>query len=314
MMNGKRSETGNPKFVKDKLRKKIEHHDLSHCWRPGTPLETLTTLGVGPRSHLVFLPGSPDALPNLYTLADKLNVPVEPVGGGSNLLLTDDARHHLIVQTDNWSEKTILHRSEPFEIRVEAGHSLPALVRFLDDLGWRSFGRLAGIPGSVGGAVVGNSGTRQGEISSFVERVRVYDPETSAFRWITDPGFSYRDSTLREVFVVEVQLKGTNRNEDLEDPPASRIHNHRLESQPVSERTSGCVFENPNQTSAGALIEDANLKGTSRGGAVVSEEHANFIVNKEDADPEDVLELIRIMRGEVKKQHGIQLETEIQIV
>ncbi len=292
----------------------INEHDLEVCHHPGTDLGDRTTIGVGPTVDAYFEPRTLEELHRIRTLAEAQHMPLVVLGGGSNTVFTEQARETIIVHLRHFSETTVDENGGVYRVRAGAGAQWPTLIRTVTDAGWKTFGRLAGIPGTVGGALAGNAGTRRGEVSEFVRDVYILDPNGAEKIRKPDPSFSYRSSNLRDDVIIEATFEGTNREEDLADPPAGDIHEKRMDSQPISDRNAGCMFKNPPDDSAGRLIDDAGLKGVSRGGAVVSETHANFIVNQDDATPEDVLSLMNVVEQRVREEHGVSLEREIQII
>lgn len=296
----------------------IREAEIEQCWTPATDLSGKSTLGVGVETDLFFQPRNLSDLHRIRRFSERQNCPLTVVGGGSNVLFTENAREHVLVElsepTFTGVDIDVEEEEGAYEIQVGAGKSLPPLVRKAVDKGWFTFGRLTGIPGTVGGAVHGNSGTRMGEIGEFVRKVHVLHPDRPEKNVIDHPEFSYRSSSLQEEIVVEVELAGGNREEDLSDPPHEQIQSNRNESQPISERSAGCMFKNPDHDSAGRLIDEAGLKGFEVGNARVSDVHANFLVNEGGAQPDDVLELIRTLQDRVAAEYEVQLEPEIRII
>lgn len=231
-------------------------------------------------------------------------------------MFTDKVEQYVLVELckSAFTGRTLKKDGDEFLIRTGAGASLPPLVRKAVKEGWFTFGRLTGIPGTVGGAVHGNSGTRLGEIGDFVERVFVLHPDHPEKKLITSPDFTYRSSSLTDEVILEVEFSGTNIEGDNKAPPHERLHEKRSETQPISERSAGCMFKNPDDDSAGRLIDEAGLKGFEVGDARVSSDHANFIVNKGDATSRDVLELIGKVQERVHVEYDVRLEPEVRII
>jgi UDP-N-acetylmuramate dehydrogenase len=170
----------------------------------------------------------------------------------------------------------------------------------------------AGIPGTIGGAIRGNAGAWQEDIGGLVSRVKVLGEAGKIF-WINraDCRFSYRQSRFKKSkeIILEVELKLVAGDKDKIKAKINENLTKRL-CQP-SEPSAGCVFKNPKPQSAGAFIDQCGLKGKIIGGAQISPKHANFIVNLGHARAMDVLELMELARGEVKKKFGLTLENEI---
>jgi UDP-N-acetylmuramate dehydrogenase len=173
---------------------------------------------------------------------------------------------------------------------------------------------LAGIPGTVGGAIRMNAGGRFGEISNCIEWVRVVRPDgTTETLKRNQCGFGYRHSRLGSAVVVAVRFR---LHREPRDEVAVRYREYwayKKRSQPMSACSAGCVFKNPPGESAGRLIDRAGLKGARHGQAQVSEQHANFIVAGSGATASDVLQLVEQIRDAVWKKSGIKLELEIEI-
>lgn len=294
----------------------VEAFELKDCWTPETDLSRKSTLGVGVVTDLYFEPDDLADLHRIRSLSNQRGCPLTVVGGGSNVVFTEEASEHVLVELsgETFQEVDIGTDEERYHIRAGAGKQLPALVRNAVDAGWHTFGRLTGIPGTVGGAIHGNSGTRMGEVGNFVERVHVLHPDRPGTVCRSEPEFGYRSSSLQDDIVIRVEFSGRNRPEDRENPPHEEIQSRRMQTQPISERSAGCMFKNPADDSAGRLIDEVGLKGYKVGEARVSTEHANFLVNEGEAEPEDVLQLMQTIRERVGSEYGIDLEPEVRIV
>ena len=173
---------------------------------------------------------------------------------------------------------------------------------------------LTGIPGSVGGSVRMNAGGAFGDIGSIIRRVKLMDATgTSYFAERESLVFSYRLTNVGAKFILSAVFELSP--EDPEDilKRVKDIWFFKKNSQPLNAKSAGCVFKNPRQMAAGALIDQAGLKGAEVGGAVVSEKHANFIIAREGCTATDVLKLIEIVRRRVFERFGVQLELELEI-
>jgi UDP-N-acetylmuramate dehydrogenase len=197
-------------------------------------------------------------------------------------------------------------------VRVSAGESLCRLLDAANHNGIRSLNFLAGIPGSLGGAITMNAGIRQQSIGAIVTEVAVLDPAgNTRVLQQRDCEFAYRQSLFRTqhipVLWAQLRLNGEWYDRDA-------IRTQRLAHQPVFPRSAGCVFKNPPGHSAGRLIDKAGLKGTMVGMAKVSEKHANFILNLGGASSAEIRKLIDIVRQKVYKSFRILLEPEIEVI
>jgi UDP-N-acetylmuramate dehydrogenase len=294
----------------------VERFELKECWNPDTDLSQKSTLGVGVVTDLYFEPDDLGDLHRIRALSNHRSCPLTVVGGGSNVVFTEEASEHVLVELSGESFQAVDIRTveDQYRIRAGSGKQLPVLVRNAVDAGWYTFGRLTGIPGTVGGAVHGNSGTRMGEIGEFVDSVHVLHPDRPETVCRSEPEFGYRSSNLHDEIVISVEFSGENRPDDQENPPHEEIQSRRMQTQPISERSAGCMFKNPEDDSAGRLIDEAGLKGHRVGQARVSTEHANFLVNEGGAEPGDVLQLMQTIRERVDSEYGIDLEPEVRVI
>ena len=264
------------------------------------PLARHTSLKVGGPAKLFCVPKNIAELKEALAIDEKKIV----IGRGTNIIFSDLGYSGLVIKIDECCQEIKLDGEI---VSVGAGMSLNKLVDLLaeKDLGGLEF--LAGIPGTVGGAVVMNAGAWGGEIGSFVESVKVIDDygEEKVFKK-ADLGFAYRSSAISGV-VVEVvfNLKQGAKPELIDEYRANRAQKH-----PLDLPNCGSVFKNPKPQIAAKLIEEAGCKGYRIGDAQISEKHANSIVNLGHATAKDVLALIRYVRDRVK----VELVPEVRIV
>ncbi len=275
-------------------------------------LADLTWFGLGGAAACVVHPRDEAHLSDLVRRASERNIPLRVLGGGANLLVCDAGVDGIVVRLTEPSFTAV-----EFDGTVAAAGAGADLTRFVKDCvgrGLAGLEGLAGIPGTVGGAVRMNAGGRYGEIQSSVIEARVVLPSGQVETWPHERlGFGYRHSGLGGAIVVSARFQLT-----AEDPDALRARfqeywRAKKESQPLAAHSAGCIFRNPPGEMAGRLIDRAGLKGRSVGRARVSERHANFIVAEEGATATDVLRLVEEIRCTVREKFGIQLETEIEI-
>lgn len=279
------------------------------------PASTLTTLAIG--GSLQYLV----TVENLWDLQAVLKLlngegqQARVMGFGSNLLVPDAGVEGWVVRLG--PSLRSIDRLEGDRFSVGGGASLMSAARKLSGEGFSGLEFAAGIPASVGGAVFMNAGAHGAEIAERIQRISVVMPD-GAFRVYerSELPWAYRHSGLpRGAVVVAAELL-------LPEGDRARIaelcHNnlaHRKNTQPLSLPSAGSVFKNPSpQRPAGRLLEDAGLKGTSVGGAIISDLHANWIVNPEKkASAEDVLALISLCQQRVRQHSGIELEPEVRL-
>lgn len=237
------------------------------------------------------------------------------IGGGTNLLISDEGFPGIVVKLQEAFHKVEFIGNAI--IRVGAGSKLSTVVRFCAKHGFTGMEFAEGIPGTIGGAIKGNAGTREGEVKDRLIELSGFDLLNGKYYKIgfEDLNFTYRSSGLKESFFITEAKFGLEPDDPLKIAKRiDTIRKKRKESQPLSEKTAGCVFKNPTGNFAGLLIEKSGCKGMAVGGAYVSSIHANFIVNKDGATATDILKLIEKIRKRVFKCFGIELELELQIV
>jgi UDP-N-acetylmuramate dehydrogenase len=286
--------------------------DLGVAYRADEPLGPHTTMGVGGPTPCFLKPATPSALAGLVREMSGAAVPFRILGAGSNLIIDDAGVKTPVISTASLSAPP---ERRGDAVRSPAGVLLPKLVRGLASQGLGGFEFLEGIPGSLGGSIRMNAGAGGRWIGDVVEEVEAVaaDGSCRTIRPVKED-FGYRHSFVAEqnLIVTAATLRG------VEDDPAAiqeRIRDsraYRVATQPLTERSSGCIFKNPEGESAGALLERLSIKNLSIGGAFVSERHANFIVNR-GARCDDILKLVDAIRQRVRQQSGVELELEVMI-
>lgn len=275
------------------------------------PLADLTSLRIGGPADVLVSPEDVHDVCWIVRQASAAQVPVM-VLGGTNLLVQDGGIRGVVLSLSNLAA---IEKEDDRLVFAEAGVRMPTLLGFavhhaLSGLEWA-----AGIPGTVGGAVVMNAGTKLGEMQTCVDAIQMVDPEGRLLTYpATDVAFSYRSVSLPEGIVVGAWLRLTPASRETIESQTKSYLQYRKRSQPLSQPNAGSVFKNPRETTAGRLIEEAGLKGYRVGDAQVSPKHANFIVNLGRARSTDVLRLIETIRQEVLRRTGIRLELEWKVV
>jgi UDP-N-acetylmuramate dehydrogenase len=257
-----------------------------------------------------------DTLHDLTLAVDTLHaegVPCVILGKGSNVLVADEGYRGAVLELGAEFKRYELAEGH---LKAGAGCVLAALVQEAYSKGMTGLEFAVGIPGTLGGALAMNAGTRDEWIEHVAESVTLHVPEEGLVRLHgSDVAWGYRRSDLAyRGVVVECDLR-------VEDGDPARIRRRmddsfsvRKTSQPVGVACAGSVFVNPDGESAGRLIDEAGLKGARSGGACVSDVHANFIVNEGGATASDVCSLIQRIRSSVKDLYGIELQTEIKFL
>jgi UDP-N-acetylmuramate dehydrogenase len=200
------------------------------------------------------------------------------------------------------------------QVTAWAGAELSKLVLDCVGKGLSGVESLTGIPGSFGGAVRMNAGSRFGDIGSAVEAVTLMDIHGNIYeKRKPELIFDYRSTNIRARFILNAQLRLAEADPERIMRTVKESWIYKKNSQPLNTRNCGCVFKNPPGASAGALIDRAGLKGLQVGGAVVSDKHANFIVAKDGCTSRDVLQLIDTIKQKVREQFDVELELEIEV-
>lgn len=276
------------------------------------PLGRKTWFRLGGRARYLFQPHSAEQLAALAVRAREQEVPLKVLGRGANVLVSDDGFDGVVVRLDHSSFRRVERRGS--QVDVGAGVELMPFARACSARGLSGLECMAGIPATIGGAIRMNAGGRSGEFGNVVKKVRVLGPEGGTETWSRQRcGFGYRHSELGDNIVLSAQL------ELVEDDPGRVRHAfeecfaQKRDSQPLGDRSAGCIFKNPVGRSAGALIDQAGLKGKQWGAARVSERHANFIVARRGATASDVLHLIDLIRERVRSAFSTELEVEVDI-
>lgn len=276
------------------------------------PLAPLTWMKVGGPAQRLIQPRSVDELVAVVKACHDHNIPVRMLGSGSNLLVRDEGVSGVVIRLSH----AVFSQVSVSGTRVKAGGGalLSHVISESVKAGLAGLDTLVGIPGTIAGALKGNSGGRNGEIGEHVHSVTVITAQGEKFvRQGDELVFEYRRSSINELCVVEAEFELTPGNAD---EIAERMHKlwvMKKSTQPLSHQSAGCVFKNPRGLSAGALIEQAGLKGMKIGLCEVSDRHGNFIVTEPGAKSSDVLKLIDVMRAKVSEAHGVDLELELQV-
>lgn len=276
------------------------------------PMAPHTWLKVGGSAQIFIEPRNVDELVEVVKAIAQEDLPVKVLGGGSNILVRDDGFSGVVLKLsgDEFSQVSV----EGNLVTAGGAAALSNTISLAVGAGLAGLENLVGIPGTIGGAIHGNSGGRHGDIGQFVKSVDVLTAKGQRFTRTGDElTFEYRSSSVNELVILSAELELTPEDADVISKRMRQIWIVKKAAQPFSFQSAGCIFKNPRGLSAGALIEQAGLKGTRVGNAEVSDRHANFIVTHPEASAEDVLHLIDVIRSRVHEVHGVELETEIQI-
>ncbi len=314
-------------------------------------LSAYTTAKLGGRVQWLLEPTHPEQFVEAYRAAREAGFAPRILGGGANLLIADGELAGCVITTARMSrlfrprdadvepemenEDELLpllphlvgrpdpnlepERKEDPRLVAWAGAGLPGLVRTTKLLGWSGFEGMVGVPGHVGGGIAMNAGGRWGEMWDVIESVRVLTPEGEVEHLQRDAcNPSYRNGNLQGAIVLGAVMRFEVSTKAQVEMSVRAHLAEKSATQPLTERSSGCIFKNPDPElsdgkSAGLLIEECGGKGWCEGQAMVSPKHANFIINQGGARTSDVLRLIERLQELVAAKTGVVLETEVRL-
>jgi UDP-N-acetylmuramate dehydrogenase len=284
--------------------------EIGVAFREQEPLSRHTSMGVGGPAAVMAFPKTEAELKATLRVRGEVRCPHRILGGGSNLIVVDEGLDELVVNTEQMRSVAL---GEDGVVRAEGGANVIRTVVRCCRAGWRGLESAVGIPGSVGGAAVMNAGAYGFSISDVLQKIVVVDENGEETRPPEGWRFHYRGSSIPEGSAVASVALGLQKDDpEVLIEEARKLQLRRTTSQPGG-RNAGCVFKNPPGEHAGRIIDSLSLKGTRRGGAKVSERHANFIVNDGGASARDVLEVVDLVREKVEREAGVALELEVRV-
>ena len=278
------------------------------------PMRKHTTFRIGGPADFYLCPHSAKEIQKTVAICREEELPYFILGNGSNLLVSDQGYRGVVIQLwKNVSDILV----EGCRIRAKAGASLAKIAGEALDEGLTGMEFAAGIPGTLGGAVVMNAGAYGGEMKDILQEALVMDEQGEIFTLKKEElHLGYRTSIIKEkgyiVLAAALELKPGDRKEIKEK--MDELKQRRVEKQPLDMPSAGSTFKRPEGYFAGKLIMDAGLRGFSVGGAQISEKHCGFVVNTGKATANDVLTLIREVQKRVRDKFGVELETEVKFL
>ena len=280
--------------------------------RRGASLAELTSLGIGGTTDLLQIKNH-GSIPELLNLLDSHGVPHRFLGGGSNLLVEDGDLPWVVLQLARPKPDVVLNGNFA---QVDAAADLGRTVTFCAKHNLGGMEGLIGVPGTVGGALRMNAGAYGMQIGTYAREVKLYRAANRRVEILRgdEISFEYRHTSFAPddmMLAVRLELPSKPYNEILQ---GIRICNEkRRSSQPLGQKSAGCIFKNPPGASAGRMIDELGLKGRHVGDARVSDRHANFFVNAGKASAKDMLTLIADVRGRVRSAFSVELENEVVV-
>jgi UDP-N-acetylmuramate dehydrogenase len=283
------------------------------------PLAPRTSVRVGGPAQLWVRPRDPEALVAVLGILCDAGVPWFTLGGGANTIVGDVGIEGAVLKLGpDFAAEQVEEGGDHAVLTLGAGAPIARFVSLAREQRAVGVAWASGIPGTVGGMVTMNAGTSTGVAADHLEAVEVATPD--GLRWVpaAELRLAYRHCELPEGAVLtraRCRVRRGGEAEVQEDARLAKVDvDRRRTTQPLTQPNSGSVFVNPRGEYAGRLIEHAGLKGARRGGAQISEKHANFIVNLGDATAADVVELIALARTTVLNATGIELQPEVRLV
>jgi len=276
------------------------------------PLSRHTSLAIGGPADFYADVNTQGELLALHRAVHSAHLPVFFLGAGSNLLVSDKGIRGLVIHLQGDFRRIQIDGER---VVVGAGAWMPTAVKQCAEKGLAGIESLIGVPGTIGGGLVMNAGTRDGVLGDVVESVDTIDERSRiCTRSLDQLDFQYRRSNLGDQWILSatLRLKADERTHII-----SRVDGYlqyRARTQPLATSNCGSVFKNPEGHAAAQLIEQAGLKGMLIGGARISERHANFIINEKQASAADVRELMNRAQKKVLEKFGVHLEPEVKLV
>ncbi len=278
------------------------------------PMSRHTSFHIGGPAEIFCIPSDEEDIRNILLWAKKNRLPVTPIGNGTNLLVSDDGIEGITIKiSDQFSGVSFDNNY----VLVKAGSTVKGVIgaAMAHGLGGMEFAW--GIPGVIGGSVAMNAGTNSHFLSRFVKKAHVIDLNGKEYRLLHDElKFDYRHSLLQEepLILLDVQLELVEEGVEKIKKHVKEAAEKRKGRQPIEYPCAGSVFKNPPTTYAGKVLEEAQCKGLRVGDAMISELHANFIINLGHATASDVLKLIRIAQERVYRKKDLILDLEVKLI
>ncbi len=299
--------------LKNELRKTIQGDLLFD-----EPLARYTSIKVGGPADVLFYPASLEEIPKALGFCKARSLSCWVLGNGSNLLIRDGGIRGMVLRLNRLLQQFEILEEKEGEVflKAESGLSLAKLVEFSRSQGLSGMESLYGIPGSVGGAVIMNAGTREGEIGALIETLTVMNAAGEIKEYPKKKlHFEYRDLEIpRSEIILSTVLKLQKSTPEKVSQKIEFFQKRRRDTQPLDQPNMGSVFKNPPKKFAAQLIEELGLKGVRVGQARISEKHSNWIVNEGGATAKDIVVLMGLVRDKVREAAGVRLEIEVKIV
>lgn len=272
-----------------------------------------TSMRVGGPADIMVLPNNIEEIKNTILLCNNDKIPFYVLGNGTNIIVRDKGIRGVVIKLAQNFNKIDINENL---MKCQSGALLSTVAKVALEKGLSGMEFAGGIPGTIGGAAVMNAGAYDGEMSKIVEKVVLIDMKGNISEMSKEQlQYSYRYCVLQqeEKILLEVYLRLTPDNPEDIKSKMNKYATLRKQKQPLNLPSAGSTFKRPPGNYAGYLIEQAGLKGYRVGGAMVSDLHAGFIVNVNNATCEDIINLIQYIKQEVKRKFNVELEPEVKI-
>lgn len=284
------------------------------------PMKKHTSFKIGGNADFFVKIETLEQLQKILEFTKKNNVPLTIVGNGSNLLVRDSGIKGIVAKISIQGIKINKENTDiegKVEITVKSGTPIGFLAQKLYQEEIAGFEELSGIPGTIGGAVVMNAGAHGKEMKDIVTEITAVDYEGKIYKFSNkEAEFAYRKSMFSDgkYIILEAKLELQKGKKEEIKEKMDTYHQYRKEKQPIEYPSAGSTFKRGDDFITAKLIDELRLKGFQVGGAQVSEKHAGFIINKENATADDVLKLTQIIKEKIYEKYGKKIELEIKIV
>lgn len=309
-----RAAAGNGDFRMENLIKALSAQAGSECVFVQEEMKKHTTFRIGGPADVFVTPGTPQAAAGVVQICRESKTPFYIIGNGSNLLVSDQGYRGVVIQLyKNFSRIEVKENI----IEAQAGAMLSSIAAKARDHSLSGFEFAAGIPGTLGGAMVMNAGAYGGELKDVLTEALILDPEGQV-RWVSaaDMEFGYRKSAVgaRGWIALGARLSLSEGRPDEIRSRMEELKRQRVSKQPLEYPSAGSTFKRPEGYFAGKLIMEAGLRGFSVGDAQVSEKHCGFVINKGNATAREVRALMQEVVRRVKENSGVTLEPEVKML
>lgn len=296
-------------LIKEELQEIVDRD----CIKYDEPMKNHTSFKVGGPVDILVIPNKIEQVEKIINVCKKHKINYFVMGNGSNLIVRDGGFRGVVIKLTPINSIMI----DGNIVKAEAGVLLSTLSKEILRSSLKGFEFASGIPGTVGGAVAMNAGAYGPEIKDILESALVLDNDGNIISLSNkEMDFSYRSSIVQKknYIVLEATFKLEEGNYDEIKNRMDELNKRRVDKQPLNYPSAGSTFKRPEGYFAGKLIEDSGLKGKAIGGACVSEKHAGFIINYNNATAADVLGLINFVKETIKENYGVTLEPEVKVI